>query len=339
MRDSFSAAYPPPGRTTSSRHLVRIRANAKTLVGLATLLAIPALSAARDWEPTSYEKRFEEPKQGVRLEDNNVWVYTRVFAERFGMPARWINENLRGVEAAAYRVEAPNIRYCGYFGEADNCRTDLVCVFDLYLSDEVSRKLPWKSDRVVDYAKEDSSVPFLSAQSRSDQKGWIEEEQRYDRSRLNIGLDTLSWVSGPPKGEKVYSESSDGVRVMAYDREIFEGLDYIKLNLDCGIGTEAQKVRIFFHEKFPAPRDYGFRTTGKALKASSEDEERFQNARRTWFAKDSKGNVPHKVSLPNEYMNRINEYDLAEYSPNSLATEVLGAPAEDTKADGVTPGR
>lgn len=275
-----------------------------------------------EWQPTSYEQRFETPKNGVRLEDNNVWVYTRTFAERFGMPERWISDDLEGAEAVAYRVEAQNVRYCGYFGEPDNCRTDYLCTFDLYLSDKESRKLPWKTDRAVEFAKEDTSVPFLSAQSRTDQKGWIEEEQRYDRSRLNIGLDSISWVSGRPRNDKVFSEASDGVRVMAYDRELFAGLAYIKLALDCGIATEEHNVRLFFQEKRPMHADFGYRYVGKAIKASPENEQRFRKAKEIWFRKQFLGDVPHTLSLPDNYLARINEYDRKEYEPKSLATEV-----------------
>jgi len=285
------------------------------------LFASTASPADDDWQPSNYQQRFEAPNKGVRLKDNNVWVYERSFAERFGMPERWIDEDLKGAEAVAYRVEAKNTRSCGYFGETDNCRTNYYCVFDLYLSDSDSERLPWKTDRKVGFAKEDTSVPFLSAQSRSDQKGWDEDEQRYDRSRLNIGIDTMSWVSGPPTEGKVFSASSDRVRVQSYDRKIFEGLDYIKLATDCNIAKRKHHVRIFFHEKFPKPVDYGFRYVGEALRASPEDEARFKEAERAWYTRLYKGDVRHALGLPDRYMIQVNEYNRAVYDPKSLAAE------------------
>lgn len=313
---------------------------ATRLLALAAVLlsgllgASMALSADAEWQPTSYKKRFEEPKQGVRLEDNNVWVYTNEFARRFGMPDRWADDDLDGAEAVAYRVEAENIRSCGFFGEPDNCRTDYRCTFDLYLSDADSQKLPWKTDRIVDYAKEDTSVPFLSAQSRSDQKGWVEEEQRYDRSRLNIGLDSMSWVGGPPRGDKVYSASSDAVRVMAYDREMFDGLDYIKLSAGCNIARRENNVRIFFQDEFPDRDDYGV-SYDELVKGESNRAQKFLAYKRDWFQRMFNGDLPHIVVIPDRYMVRVREYHLTVYAPKSLATEVEqrldGSKTDDAK--------
>jgi hypothetical protein len=297
----------------------------RKILGAATagiLCVTPVVSAGDDtWEPSNYEQRFEVPRNGVRLQDNNVWVYKREFADRFGMPERWIDDDLEGAEAVAYRIETQNIRSCGFFGEPENCRSDYYCTFDVYMSDSESEKLPWKSDRVTEFSKVDSSWPFLTPQSRRDQIGWIEGEQRIDRSQLNIGLDSLSWVSGPPRDDKVYSGSSSGVRVMAYDREIFEGLDYIRLSSDCSIARREHNVRIFFTEQFPVRTDYG--VDYRELVAETTQEARnFKRIKQKWTRDFKTGNVPHVVGLPDRYMARVNEYDRTVYVPRSLATEV-----------------
>lgn len=303
----------PSGRFTSF-----IAVTALVVVG--ALTAIPP--AYGEWEPSSYKERFETPKSGTRLEDNNVWVYTTGFAKRFGMPERWIDDDLEGAEAVAYRVEAKNTRSCGYFGDSENCRIYYRCIVDLYLTDAESRKLPWKSERVVDFGKGDTSVPFLSAQTRMDQKGWIEQEQRYDRSRLNIGLDTLTWVSGKPTDGKVYSAASDVVRVMAYDRKIFSGLDYLKLSTGCNFPARKSNVRIFFQTEYPTPTDYGYRYTEHGLNASPEDQKRFEIIKREWFEREFSGDVCHVVTFPDTFMARVNKYDRVQRAPKSLVREV-----------------
>jgi hypothetical protein len=43
-------------------------------------------------------------KRGTYTKDTHVWVYTSKFAKRFGMPQEWVDDELKGAEALAYRV-------------------------------------------------------------------------------------------------------------------------------------------------------------------------------------------------------------------------------------------
>lgn len=291
------------------------------ITGIFLLLGSASITASQ-WQPSNYEKRFIKSDNGLYLKDNNVWVYSSEFAQRFGMPKQWIDDSLQGAEAVAYRVERSSLQKCGYFSDPNNCRPIEDCVLDVYLTDADSMKLPWKNNKMQDFIRYSSSTRFLTAQGREDASNWDPIEKRWDIRRSNIGLDSIGWVSGPPKGNKVYSESSGGVSVLAYDREVENGLDLIQLSVDCGIAIETYHVRIFFEEKFPTPIDYGYRRVGKALKASPEKKDRFRRIEKAWYEARAKGNVPHVVALPDTYMARVNEYDRKEYAPNSLGTEV-----------------
>jgi hypothetical protein len=45
-----------------------------------------------------------------------VWVYTSAFAKRFGMPQEWVDDELKGAEALAYRLDLDVYgTKCGYF--------------------------------------------------------------------------------------------------------------------------------------------------------------------------------------------------------------------------------
>lgn len=108
---------------------------------------------------------------------------------------------------------------------------------------------------------------------------------------------------------------------MAYDREIFEGLDYIELAADCNIARRKHNVRIFFTEKFPVRTDYG--VDYRELVAETTQKARdFKRIKQKWARDFESGNVPHVVGFPDRYMARVNEYDRTVYAPKSLATEV-----------------
>jgi hypothetical protein len=48
--------------------------------------------------------------------DTHVWVYTSAFAKRFGMPQEWVDDELKGAEALAYRLDLDVYgTKCGYY--------------------------------------------------------------------------------------------------------------------------------------------------------------------------------------------------------------------------------
>lgn len=81
-------------------------------------------------------------RSGPYTLDPHIWVYTNKFSERFGMPKQWINEELRGVEAAAWRQSKTGYITCGWGGRKDACREEYAAVLELYF-DTRSVELPW----------------------------------------------------------------------------------------------------------------------------------------------------------------------------------------------------
>jgi len=61
------------------RHEARNRLWKATIIsGSAVLMMLPVVAPADDdWKPTNYEQRFEAQRKGIRLQENNVWVYKR----------------------------------------------------------------------------------------------------------------------------------------------------------------------------------------------------------------------------------------------------------------------
>ncbi len=299
----------------------------KVILWLAMSLVCGAVQA--ESATKTYEERFLKPRKGVRTIDNNVWVYKSSFARRFGMPAQWVDDSLKGAEAVAYRVEWYSMQICGYFGESDNCRPNHRCIIDIYMSDKESAKLPWKSEEAQGFMHQHNSMGFLAPQDKQDTFTWDPEKQRSDMSYPQVGLDSMSWVSGPPRDKKVFSGSSSGVHLVSYDRAKLKGLDYLELSVDCGIATQKEQVRIFFEDEFPDRNDYGV-TYNELVEKRTQRARNYLRIKKEWFEKFKTGTVNHVIAFPDSYMVRVNKYDREVYEPNSLATEAIRR-IKDTK--------
>jgi hypothetical protein len=95
----------------------------------------------------------------VYNKDNNVWVYTKEFADLFGMPQQYI-EDVQGIAAAAFRIEDRSYQECGFGGQADVCRKIEQCLIDLYF-DERKNPLPWITDIKSQWKPSYSSMIWL----------------------------------------------------------------------------------------------------------------------------------------------------------------------------------
>ena len=111
--------------------------------------AVPAPAPEVDDPPSMWDRRFGARKTHVGPEDNNVWVYTRRFAEAYGMPRRWIDDSLVGAEAVAFRSHDFGVRNCGWGGRQDLCPRLLRSVFDIYVPSDVP--LPWVGPHRAEY--------------------------------------------------------------------------------------------------------------------------------------------------------------------------------------------
>lgn len=92
--------------------------------------------------------------------DNNVWVYNQKFADTFGMPPDGIYPDLKGIEAAAFRVEDAGYKFCGMGGKEENCMSTNRCIIDIYI-DDAKYPLPWATDQMADWMAVYNSTRWL----------------------------------------------------------------------------------------------------------------------------------------------------------------------------------
>jgi hypothetical protein len=275
----------------------------------------------------SYERKTAPSEHSpLYTPDPNVWVYTSAFAKRFGMPARWVDDSLQGAEAVAFHWDRYNYQSCGYAGSSENCMQDYNCLFDIYLSDTDSARIPWL-DQVPDRGiSKDQSYRFLTQQTAQDRYFWEDETRGTMFYRLGGAIETgmLMWVSGPPKKnpDKVYSYYGSST-VKAYQRNFFKDLDMIKVS-DCGLANETpDSVRFFFTDPMPSMYHPEYRDkNGEIL------HDKLEQAEKARYANNFSGNPPHQVSLPDAYMARVNIKD-QQTSQGGLADKVLNGFGDD----------
>ena len=91
----------------------------------------------------------EKARVEVYRRDPNIWVYTPEHAKRAGMPLEWASDDLKGVAAAAFRLERDGAEEdCGWGGNLNACKPVYRCVLELYF-DRQEHKLPWDMKRIV----------------------------------------------------------------------------------------------------------------------------------------------------------------------------------------------
>jgi hypothetical protein len=117
------------------------------------LMALAQHAAAQRPEPPPIEdRRYEDYftfKYGKSFtKDPWTWGYTQEFAERFRMPEQWIEPQMKGVLAVAFRVtDVGQSATCGLGGREDSCWKSVNCQFDIYYDNSIH--LPWVKEAEI----------------------------------------------------------------------------------------------------------------------------------------------------------------------------------------------
>ncbi|VVH52537.1 hypothetical protein BPUTSESOX_258 [uncultured Gammaproteobacteria bacterium] len=240
--------------------------------------------------------RKQAGKRGTYRKDTNVWVYTSAFAKRFGMPQQWIDNDLKGAEALAYRLDLDVYgTKCGYFSDVESCRPSTACVVDMYIDDKAN--LPWnnKARYASMYGRKSKSL--LRSQYPNDKPAYLYRSTKRGQ-QYKMGLDVV-YVSGSKIPLNNY-------HLLEYDRDIYKNLDYISGSMTCGSFGKSRDIKIEIDK--PALRKDG-------------------------SIKYHYGSLAHSITVPNSFMERIETYDKAQYEPNSLFKALRGRLSTTTKSN------
>lgn len=179
------------------------------------------------------------PGNFVFRRDPNIWVYTPEIAKRVGMPLEWASDELKGVAAAAFRMERDGAEEdCGWGGNPKACKPVVRCVLELYF-DRQTQLLPWDARMQVadfDWQGVSTAYHFLPAQGwAAAPNGNIARGSKGSRYYPTLG--TREPFADPQTGEElIFSavEISGQYRVLAYDKEIHGRYAFVRLQDGCG---------------------------------------------------------------------------------------------------------
>ncbi len=201
-------------------------------------------------EEWRYEDRFTfQPGNGTYTVDPWVWAYTQEFADKFRMPQKWVDKDLKGILAVAFRMTRIGNMMCGYGGKEDNCWPMLECQLDVYYDNRI--KLPWTHEEI----KQDFLMQGVSSREflhdPSDSKGY----RRYKGSGVFPSLGGLN--SG-----KARRWQQNGGNILFFDREFQPKVGLLSWG-GIDVCPEApSKGQILF---------YDYQTTSKILKGEIMD--------------------------------------------------------------------
>jgi len=123
----------------------RIRRSTYLLNLLIPFAMLVGWKQAQAQMPKAEDKRYEDRytfKHGKPfVYDPFIWAYTKEFADRFRMPEQWIEPELQGALAVAFRMTTIGDTTCGLAKKESNCLPSLRCQMDIYYDNSI--QLPW----------------------------------------------------------------------------------------------------------------------------------------------------------------------------------------------------
>lgn len=205
------------------------------------LLVLVQLANAQRPEPPPIEDRryednftFKPTTAGWTFtKDPWTWGYTKEFAERFRMPEKWIEPEMKGILAIAFRVS--NVGQpvtCGLNGREESCWPQLVCQFDIYYDNRI--KLPWIKEAVTrDNLLEGVSSRVFTYKSSTVEKRYnsekgVEGSNFSQRAADNRAIPVLMPIGFSDESGK---ERHYPVRFLYYDQEFSFNVGLIGLEL------------------------------------------------------------------------------------------------------------
>lgn len=185
--------------------------------------------------PTKIDLNYEQKQTysgTAYVKDDHIWIYTKAFAERFDMPKAWISEELKGIEAAAFRIGEGDFR-CGLGRNPDSCARFQECQLDIYV-DEKKYPLPWLTDKAADWLPGPDSFKFLYDADRN-LPGLAQPPAGIEGDIANMLHPFGDWQTKRPAYYMQNAQTPDDdslniAIILAYQRRIHGDLTMIRLN-------------------------------------------------------------------------------------------------------------
>lgn len=189
----------------------------------------------------TYDEWFVQRKD-VHTKDPYIWVYTEDFAKDFGMPDRWVDKELKGADALAFRVGS-SFPLCGWNGNKEACNVPTNCIVDLYFNRRTN-PLPWNEKlRWTDLQLDQTSAWILSSLRPFNRWNSDVSSRKSPFADPETGADLGWWYLHLSK-----DTAGGGALLQSYDRSIFETYSFVTLRSFC-----AEYAGLELHDYTSAP--------------------------------------------------------------------------------------
>lgn len=212
-------------------------------LALPTMLAAPYAIAAEDSPPApirgqnreesrssrssrTYDEWFTHRKD-VFTKDPYIWVYNESFAKDFRMPDRWIDKDLQGADALAFRT-GTSFPLCGWSRNPKSCKPMTMCLVEMYFH-HARNPLPWDdrlrwTDLQIDLTSIWTLSSLRSVHRAPSQEGRIKSPFTDPKSGNELDWWFVLASRSAPYG---------GPTWLAYDRSAFESYSLVVLDTRC----------------------------------------------------------------------------------------------------------
>jgi len=266
--------------------ITQVQAQAPKNSGTETSLRVkpPAPGERVTLENRHYEDTFTFKHGGTYIFDPYVWAYTKEFAERFRMPEKWIEPELKGALAIAFRMSNVGRTTCGLARKESNCWPAIECQMDIYYDSSI--QLPWNYPEIIrdNVMNGISSKEYLynAADNRGERRYVFEGDSSKPRGIMNVG-------SGLVHGKNSGWPSS----IIYYDREYEPGVALI--------GYRGKGVC----PKYAGPDEVSMPFS------SNEDFQKYRNGQ----LKVQDIRIIHRIIFPRPFLERANAVYVAQNKP------------------------
>ncbi len=252
------------------------------------------------WDQRSYEDKvmhstyedrytFRHPKPYIL--DPWTWGYTKEFAERFRMPKQWVEPELKGALAVAWRMTTVGYTMCGYGKKEDSCWKPLNCQMDVYYDNKILMP-SWIRPEII---KENRVQGLTSSR-------FLETPPK------ELAKDLPPPEAGPWGGGifKYGKSNQAGGYVAYFNREFQEGIGLISW---IGAGLCPTKAAAEYAEKPGVHMDF----------INFNDYEKYRHGK----IKKEEIKVEHQIDFPQGLLKRMNALYEVQKKPNDEVTDSL----------------
>lgn len=204
-----------------------VRYLVKYLIVFSLLLVSPI--QAKKLQDRTWEERFTmrgvENGESSFMANPYTWAYTPSFAKEYGMPEKWVNEGLKGIEAIAYRTASSPIGRCGIQNDPASCNFYRSCTFDLFINKSID--VPWSNNNSQGFRTYGRGGPLAFLKNTPKNKD-VSDARFYFAHFL--------------EGEW---KSSGSITTLQFDKESLEDLTLITISATCSIPKMSGNIEFY----------------------------------------------------------------------------------------------